>query len=56
MDVSKKSLKFYFPDDCMDMSISENIVVTNTGNSVAKFKWIFGASGIFVPFPPEDEV
>lgn len=40
----------------MDMSISENVVITNTGNSVAKFKWNFGSSGVFVPSPIEDEV
>lgn len=40
----------------MDMSISENIVITNTGNATAKFKWNFGTSGVFVPSPVEDEV
>lgn len=40
----------------MDMSISENIVITNTGNAIAKFKWNFGNSGVFVPSPIEDEI
>jgi hypothetical protein len=49
-------LKFQFPDDCMDMSITENIVITNTGNAVAKYKWVSSGSGIFVPNPMIDEV
>lgn len=56
LDVSKKVLKFQFPDDCMDMSITENIVITNTGNAVAKYKWVSSGSGIFVPSPMVDEV
>ena len=40
----------------MDMSISENIVITNTGNATAKFKWITSGSGVFVPTPAFDEV
>lgn len=40
----------------MDMSISENIVITNTGNATAKFRWISSGSGVFVPTPAIDEV
>lgn len=40
----------------MDMSISENIIITNTGNATAKYKWNYGSSGVFVPSPIEDEV
>jgi hypothetical protein len=56
LDVSKKALKFYFPDDSIEMSCTEQIVVTNTGNATAKFKWITSGSGIFVPSPAFDEV
>lgn len=38
------------------MFISENIVITNTGNATAKFKWISSGSGVFVPSPAFDEV
>ena len=40
----------------MDMSISETIVITNTGNATAKFVWGTNGSGIFVANPPFDEV
>ena len=56
LDVSKKALKFYFPDDSIEMSCTEQIVVTNTGNATARFKWITSGSGIFVPTPAFDEV
>lgn len=56
LDVSKYNLKFAFPEDNMDMSISENLVITNNGNATAKYKWVHGNSGIFVPSPLEDEV
>lgn len=56
LEVSKKTLKFGFPDDCTDMFISENVVITNTGNAIAKFRWITSGSGIFVPNPAIDEV
>lgn len=38
------------------MSISENVMITNTGNATAKFKWITSGSGIFMPSPLIDEV
>ena len=56
LEVSKKALKFAFPDDYTEMSISESIVITNTGNALARFKWNFGSSGVFVPSPAEDSV
>ena len=56
LDISKYNLKFVFPEDNMDMSISESLVITNNGNATAKFKWSFGNSGVFVPSPVEDEV
>lgn len=40
----------------MDMNISENIVITNTGNATAKFRWVTSGSGVFVPTPAIDEV
>lgn len=40
----------------MDMFISEQIVITNTGNATAKFKWVTSGSGVFVPTPAIDEV
>ena len=36
LDVSKKVLKFSFPDDCTEMFITENIVITNTGEMTAQ--------------------
>jgi hypothetical protein len=40
----------------MDMFISEQIVITNTGNATAKFKWVTSGSGVFMPYPLSDEV
>ena len=40
----------------MDMSITENVVITNTGNATAKFRWNTNNSGIFTCNPAEDEV
>ena len=40
----------------MDMSISENLVITNNGNATAKFRWSYSSLGVFVPSPTEDEV
>jgi hypothetical protein len=40
----------------MEMSISETIMITNSGNATAKYKWVYGASGVFVPSPIEEEV
>lgn len=56
LDVSKYNLKFLFPEDNMDMSISENVIITNNGNATAKYRWSYSSSGVFVPFPVEDEV
>jgi hypothetical protein len=56
LEVSKKVLKFTFPDDHTDMSISETLVITNTGNATAKFKWATSGSGVFTVVPPADEV
>lgn len=56
LDVSKKILKFNFPDDNTDMSIAENIVVTNNGNATAKFTWRYNENGHFIPSPVEDRV
>ena len=56
LEVSKKILKFAFPDDCMDMSIAETVVITNTGNATARFRWLSSGSGVFVPSPLSDEV
>ena len=56
LDVSKKLLKFQFPDDCTDMSITESVVITNTGNATAKYKWVTSGANVFVPHPLQDEV
>ena len=41
----------------MDMSISEQITITNNGNATAKYRWAYNTSGgLFVPSPIDDEI
>jgi len=56
LEVPKNTIKFTFPEDNTDMSISESLVITNHGNAAAKFKWLFKEGGVFTPTPIEEEV
>lgn len=51
LEVDKTTLKFNFHEDSTDMSVSENLVLTNNGNDKATFSWQASATGIFVPNP-----
>jgi hypothetical protein len=39
LHVSKKVLRFEFSDENMDMSVTEQLVISNHGNASAKYKW-----------------
>ena len=56
LDVSKKVLRFEFSDENMDMSVTEQLVISNQGNAKARYKWQVPSSGAFVPEPAVDEV
>ena len=56
LDVSKKLLRFEFSDDNMDMSVTQQLVITNYGNANAKYKWQVPSGRAFFPDPIEDEV
>ena len=56
LELQKNQLKFTFPEESMEMSVSETFVVTNNGNDRARFKWQTSGSGVFVPNPVEDAV
>jgi hypothetical protein len=56
LDVSKKVLSFQFSDDNMDMSVTEQLRISNHGNATARYHWQVPASGAFVPEPLEDLV
>ena len=56
LDVSKKVLKFEFSEENMDMSVTEQLVISNHGNASASYRWQVPASMAFVPEPAVDEV
>ena len=56
LDVSKKVLRFEFSDDNMDMSVTEQLVISNHGNAKARYRWQVPSSMAFVPEPASDEV
>jgi hypothetical protein len=56
LDVSKKVLRFEFSDENMDMSVTEQLVISNFGNASAKYRWQVPAGRAFVPEPLVDEV
>lgn len=56
LDVSKKVLRFEFSDENMDMSVTEQLVISNHGNASARYKWSMPSSMAFVPEPAQDEV
>lgn len=39
LDVSKKVLRFEFSDENMDMSVTEQLVISNHGNASARYRW-----------------
>ena len=39
LDVSKKVLRFEFSDENMDMSVTEQLVISNHGNASASYRW-----------------
>lgn len=49
LKLDKTKLMMEFPEDSMDKSISEDVVLHNPGNAVAEFLW--GANGAFQCFP-----
>lgn len=49
LKLDKTKLLMEFPEDSMDKSISEDVVLHNPGNAVAEFLW--GANGAFQCFP-----
>ena len=51
LDVSKKVLRFEFSDDNMDMSVTEQLVISNHGNAKARYRWQIPSSMAFVPEP-----
>jgi len=40
----------------MDMSVTEQLVISNHGNASARYKWQIPPSRAFVPNPAVDEV
>lgn len=56
LDVSKKVLRFEFSDENMDMSVTEQLVISNHGNAAARYRWQVPQSMAFVPDPAIDEV
>jgi hypothetical protein len=56
LEVSKKVLRFEFSDDNMDMSVTEQLVISNNGNAKARYRWQIPTSMAFVPQPAVDEV
>lgn len=56
LEVSKKVLKFEFSDENMDMSVTEQLVISNHGNAAARYRWQIPPSMAFVPTPAVDEV
>jgi len=56
LDVSKKVLRFEFSDENMDMTVTEQLVISNHGNASASYKWQVPPGMAFVPEPLEDEV
>jgi len=56
LDVSKKVLRFEFSDENMDMSVTEQLVISNHGNASAKYTWHVPPSRAFIPEPGVDEV
>lgn len=55
LQLSKKVLKFQFNDENTDMSVIQQITVTNYGNASAFFTWQH-PSNVFIPSPLSDEV
>jgi hypothetical protein len=55
LELSKKVVKFQFNDDSMDMSATQTVLVTNSGNAPARFNWLHPSS-VFVPRPLTDVV
>jgi len=56
LEVSKQKLEFRFSDDNTDMSISEQVILTNRGNATARFQWDFPEGSLYVPEPASGEV
>lgn len=53
--LSKKTLKFNFNDESMDMSVKMALMVTNEGNAPAEFNWLY-STGVYTPSPLSDIV
>jgi len=51
LELQKNVLKFHFADESTNMSVSEDLVVTNNGNDKASFQWQTSGSSVFVPNP-----
>jgi|TARA_B110000285_G_C15081320_1_gene593656 uncharacterized protein (DUF58 family) len=49
-------LRFEFSDENMDMSVTEQLVISNHGNASARYRWQIPPSLAFVPEPAFDEV
>lgn len=47
--MNKESVKFEFAESNLEMSMAESVVLTNPGNSEAKFRWTMGKDKYFVP-------
>ena len=56
LDVSKKSMRFDFTDDNMDMFVTQQLVISNHGNATARYNWNIQPGAPFIPEPEYDEV
>jgi hypothetical protein len=51
LELEKTTLKFNFSEENTDMSVTENLMVTNNGNDKATFRWQPSSLNIFTPNP-----
>ena len=51
LELEKNVLKFHFSEESTDMSVSQDLMVTNNGNDKASFNWQTSNTSIFVPNP-----
>jgi len=40
LELSKTAFKFQFPEDSLNLEVTETMRVTNSGNATAKYKWL----------------
>jgi hypothetical protein len=49
-------MRFEFSDNNMDMSVTEQLIISNHGNATARYNWKMMPGMSFIPDPVQDEV